>query len=172
MELEVPLALGNGRANAGLPLARLLWHLPAHAMVSLIEALLLERRILVVAQDKDTVSAAVHGAAALLYPFSWQHIYLPLLPLALKVCGGPYSSTLTPADPPRELTAQSPVDNDDKGSDTDCVQASANDFHWKSEMRCVWGRAEWVHAAWHLQIFLDPLFRMDSRIIWQRQCHF
>ncbi len=38
-----------------------------------------------VAQDKDTVSAAVHGAAALLYPFSWQHIYLPLLPLALKV---------------------------------------------------------------------------------------
>ncbi len=85
MELEVPPALGNGQANAGLPLARLLWHLPARAMVSLIEALLLERRILMVAQDKDTVSAAVHGAAALLYPFSWQHIYLPLLPLALKV---------------------------------------------------------------------------------------
>ena len=85
MELEVPPALGNGQANAGLPLARLLWHLPARAMVSLVEALLLERRILMVAQDKDTVSAAVHGAAALLYPFSWQHIYLPLLPLALKV---------------------------------------------------------------------------------------
>ena len=85
MELEVPPALGNGRANAGLPLARLLWHLPAWELVSLIEALLLERRILMVAQDKDTVSAAVHGAAAILYPFQWQHIYLPLLPLALKV---------------------------------------------------------------------------------------
>jgi len=85
VELEVPPALGNGQANAGLPLARLLWHLPARELVSLIEALLLERRILMVAQDKDTVSAAVHGAAAMLYPFQWQHIYLPLLPLALKV---------------------------------------------------------------------------------------
>ena len=85
VELEVPPALGNGAGNAGLPLARLLWHLPARAMVALLEALLLERRVLLVAQDKDTVSAAVHCAAALLYPFSWQHIYLPLLPLALKV---------------------------------------------------------------------------------------
>ena len=85
VELEVPPALGNGPGNAGLPLARLLWHLPARAMVALLEALLLERRILMVAQGRDTVSAAVHCAAALLHPFSWQHIYLPLLPLALKV---------------------------------------------------------------------------------------
>ncbi len=38
-----------------------------------------------VAQERDTVSAAVHAAAALLHPLRWQHIYLPLLPLALKV---------------------------------------------------------------------------------------
>jgi hypothetical protein len=31
------------------------------------------------------VSATVHAAAALLYPLHWQQIYLPLLPLALKV---------------------------------------------------------------------------------------
>ena len=93
VELEVPPALGNGTGNAGLPLARLLWHLPARAMVSLIEALLLERRILMVAQDKDTVSTAVHSAAAMLYPFSWQHIYLPLLPLALKVLCPPSKHT-------------------------------------------------------------------------------
>lgn len=37
-------------------------------------------------QERDTVSAAVHAAGALLYPLRWQHIYLPLLPLALKVC--------------------------------------------------------------------------------------
>ena len=48
-------------------------------------SLLLERRVLLVARDADTVSAAVHAAAALLYPFRWQHIFLPLLPLALKV---------------------------------------------------------------------------------------
>jgi len=44
-----------------------------------------ERRILMVAQERDTVSMAVHAAAALLWPLRWQQIYLPLLPLALKV---------------------------------------------------------------------------------------
>ncbi len=44
-----------------------------------------ERRILMVAQERDTVSAAVHAAAALIHPLRWQQIYLPLLPLALKV---------------------------------------------------------------------------------------
>lgn len=99
MELEVPPALGNGPGNAGLPLARLLWHLPARAMVALLEALLLERRILMVAQGRDTVSAAVHCAAALLHPFSWQHIYLPLLPLALKVLRPPSRHTMSGSTP-------------------------------------------------------------------------
>lgn len=53
--------------------------------MTLLAALLLERRVILVAQDRDKVSAAVHAAAALLYPFRWQHIYLPLLPIALKV---------------------------------------------------------------------------------------
>ncbi|KAK9915164.1 hypothetical protein WJX75_005465 [Coccomyxa subellipsoidea] len=84
LELEVPPDVGNGSENAGLPLARLLWHLSPPALVGLIEALMLERRVLMVAQERDTVSAAVHAAAALLHPLRWQHIYLPLLPLALK----------------------------------------------------------------------------------------
>ena len=54
--------------------------------MTLLAALLLERRVILVAEERDTVSAAVHAAAALLYPFRWQHIYLPLLPIALKVC--------------------------------------------------------------------------------------
>ncbi len=81
----MPPDAGNGPENAGLPLARLLWHLPAAPLVALVEALLLERRILMVAQERDTVSAAVHAAGALLYPLRWQHIFLPLLPLALRV---------------------------------------------------------------------------------------
>ena len=140
----MPPEAGNGAENAGLPLACLLWHLPAGPLVALVEALLLERRVLMVAQvslevfrlsskgsghfhlrpaegelciksqgqrgfssvdavlvacsdvaclpwdakERDTVSAAVHAAGALLYPLRWQHIYLPLLPLALKVCTG------------------------------------------------------------------------------------
>ncbi len=37
----MPPDAGNGAEHAGLPLARLLWHLPPPALVSLIEALLL-----------------------------------------------------------------------------------------------------------------------------------
>lgn len=53
--------------------------------MKLSESWVQERRVLMVAQERDTVSAAVHAAAALLHPLKWQHIYLPLLPLALKV---------------------------------------------------------------------------------------
>ncbi len=83
--LQVPPDLGNSTANAGVSLARLLWFLTPRQAVTLVASLLLERRIILVARDADTVSAAVHAASALLYPFKWQHIYLPLLPLALKV---------------------------------------------------------------------------------------
>lgn len=86
IELEIPPDFGNGAANAGIPLARLLWHVPrVECLMTLLASLLLERRVILVAPQADTVSAAVHAAAALLYPFTWQHIYLPLLPVSLKV---------------------------------------------------------------------------------------
>lgn len=69
VELQVPPDCGNGVSNAGISLARLLWHVPVPAMLTLIASLLLERRVLVVGQSRDMVSAAVCAAAALLYPF-------------------------------------------------------------------------------------------------------
>jgi hypothetical protein len=69
LELQVPPDCGNGVGNAGVSLARLLWHVPVPAMLTLIASLLLERRVLLVAQSRDTVSAAVCAASALLYPF-------------------------------------------------------------------------------------------------------
>lgn len=54
---------------AGVSLARLLWHVPVPAMVTLIASLLLERRVLVVGQSRDMVSAAVCAAQALIHPF-------------------------------------------------------------------------------------------------------
>ena len=87
IELEVPPDTGNGPWNAGVALAPLLYYFPrAETLLTLLAALLLERRIIIVASDKERVSAAVHAAAALLHPFRWHHIYLPLLPTALKVC--------------------------------------------------------------------------------------
>jgi hypothetical protein len=58
-------------SRAGVSLARLLWHVPVPAMVTLIASLLLERRVLVVGQSRDMVSAAVCAAQALLHPFRW-----------------------------------------------------------------------------------------------------
>lgn len=86
IELQIPPDTGNGSWNAGIPLARLLWHLKSGPLMALLQAILLERRILMVAQERDTLSASLHAAAALLYPFRWQHIYLPLLPHNLKAC--------------------------------------------------------------------------------------
>lgn len=57
--------------GAGVSLARLLWHVPVPAMVTLIASLLLERRVLVVGQSRDMVSAAVLAAQALIHPFRW-----------------------------------------------------------------------------------------------------
>eukprot|EP00775_Hariotina_reticulata_P011069 gene11069-11225_t len=84
VELQVPPDCGNGVSNAGISLAKLLWHVPVPAMLTLIASLLRERRVLVVGQSRDIVSAAVSAAAALIYPFKWHHIYLPLLPRSLK----------------------------------------------------------------------------------------
>eukprot|EP00891_Asterochloris_glomerata_P004797 jgi/Astpho2/4797/Aster-00342 len=85
IELEVPPDSGNGSWNAGIALAPLLYYFPQmDALLSLLAAMLLERRIIVVASDRERVTSAVHAAAAMLYPFRWQHIYLPLLPTALR----------------------------------------------------------------------------------------
>lgn len=84
VELEIPPDLGLGPENAGISAARLLYHLPPRVTLTLISSLLLERRIIMTSSAEDKVSAAVHAAAAIIYPFKWHHIYLPLLPLSLK----------------------------------------------------------------------------------------
>lgn len=61
---------GDAHAAAA-PLAPLLWHIPAEALVSLLAALLLERRVIVAAHDLDRLSRVVHAAATLLYPFQY-----------------------------------------------------------------------------------------------------
>lgn len=52
VQLQIPFDAGNGAENAGLPLALLLQHLSPAAFLALIEALLLERRIIMVAQAR------------------------------------------------------------------------------------------------------------------------
>ena len=75
----------SAKEHGGLAVSCLLSGLsgvPAH--LQHIEHCLLCRRILMLSNDSSRVSAAVHAAAALLYPFRWHHIYLPLLPHCLQ----------------------------------------------------------------------------------------
>ncbi|XP_066489329.1 DENN domain-containing protein 2A [Tiliqua scincoides] len=43
-------------------------------------SLLLERRVILIADKLSTLSKCCHAMVALLYPFIWQHTYIPVLP--------------------------------------------------------------------------------------------
>uniref|UniRef100_A0A667YBZ3 DENN domain containing 2A n=1 Tax=Myripristis murdjan TaxID=586833 RepID=A0A667YBZ3_9TELE len=43
-------------------------------------SLLLERRVIFTADKLSTLSQCCHAVVALLYPFTWQHTYIPVLP--------------------------------------------------------------------------------------------
>lgn len=46
-------------------------------------SLLVERRIIFVANSLPVLSSSVQAAVAFLYPFNWQHIFIPVLPTSL-----------------------------------------------------------------------------------------
>lgn len=52
-------------------------------IVHLFANALLERRIILVAENLSTLSSCVMAASNLLQPFHWQHVYIPVLPLVL-----------------------------------------------------------------------------------------
>eukprot|EP00210_Caulerpa_lentillifera_P003214 g3071.t1 len=85
IELQIPPLTGIGMKMSAVSLARLLWRIPVQCLMTLFASLLLERRIIMVSKNKDTLSAAVHAAAALIYPFEWTHrFYLPIMPETLR----------------------------------------------------------------------------------------
>ncbi|KAM9831156.1 DENN domain-containing protein 1B [Neosynchiropus ocellatus] len=49
-------------------------------MLQLYATMLHERRIIITSSKLSTLTACVHGAAALLFPMFWQHIFIPVLP--------------------------------------------------------------------------------------------
>ncbi|XP_033620394.1 DENN domain-containing protein 2A isoform X2 [Fukomys damarensis] len=52
-------------------------------LVCVFASLLLERRVIFVAGKLSTLSKCCHAMVALIYPFSWQHTYIPVLPPAM-----------------------------------------------------------------------------------------
>ncbi|XP_004382507.1 DENN domain-containing protein 2A [Trichechus manatus latirostris] len=49
-------------------------------LVRVFASLLLERRVIFVADKLSTLSTCCHSVVALTYPFTWQHTYVPVLP--------------------------------------------------------------------------------------------
>ncbi|XP_030063221.1 DENN domain-containing protein 1A isoform X1 [Microcaecilia unicolor] len=59
-------------------------------MLHLYASMLYERRILIFCSKLSTLTACIHGSAAMLYPMYWQHVYIPVLPPhLLDYCGAP-----------------------------------------------------------------------------------
>ncbi|XP_054567956.1 DENN domain-containing protein 2D isoform X2 [Eptesicus fuscus] len=62
-------------------------------ILQLFASAVLERRIIFLAEGLSTLSQCIHAAAALLYPFSWAHTYIPVVPeslLATVCCPTPF----------------------------------------------------------------------------------
>ncbi|KAJ8406448.1 hypothetical protein AAFF_G00300220 [Aldrovandia affinis] len=57
--------------------------LSVRQVVRVFASLLLERRVIFVADKLSTLSSCVHAMVALLYPFSWQHTFIPVLPATM-----------------------------------------------------------------------------------------
>ena len=59
---------------------RLFSALPVKGVLAMFAAMILELRLIFVSADLPKLSACVHAAIALLLPFEWQHIFVPVLP--------------------------------------------------------------------------------------------
>uniref|UniRef100_A0A8D2AF83 DENN domain containing 2C n=1 Tax=Sciurus vulgaris TaxID=55149 RepID=A0A8D2AF83_SCIVU len=52
-------------------------------LIRVCASLLLERRVIFVANSLSTLSKCGHAVVAALYPFTWQHTYIPVLPASM-----------------------------------------------------------------------------------------
>ncbi|CAH2325515.1 Hypothetical predicted protein [Pelobates cultripes] len=57
--------------------------LSVRQIIRIFASLLLERRVIFVADKLSTLSSCSHAIVALLYPFSWQHTFIPVLPSSM-----------------------------------------------------------------------------------------
>jgi hypothetical protein len=87
-ELRAPRVSDN--ALDDVPYVTLFKTLFVANVLQVFEALLLERRVIFVSKDYTRLSHCIFGVASLLFPFQWQHIFIPILPRALlDVCCAP-----------------------------------------------------------------------------------
>ncbi|KAL8614128.1 hypothetical protein ACOMHN_026345 [Nucella lapillus] len=68
----------------------LLQYLGTDKLIKVFSSILMERRLILCSQHLSILTQTIHALVALLYPFHWQHVYIPLLPRGmLDVCAAP-----------------------------------------------------------------------------------
>uniref|UniRef100_A0A3P8RH59 UDENN domain-containing protein n=1 Tax=Astatotilapia calliptera TaxID=8154 RepID=A0A3P8RH59_ASTCA len=78
--------------------------LSVRQVIRVFASLLLERRVIFVADKLSTLSSCMHAVVALLYPFSWQHTFIPVLPgsmLDIVCCPTPFLVGLLSSSMPK-----------------------------------------------------------------------
>ena len=66
-----------------LPLSALLYSLPSPALLRLVQAAIMENKILLVSKHLSKLTAAAEALCAFLWPMRWQGVYIPLLPAVM-----------------------------------------------------------------------------------------
>uniref|UniRef100_A0A8C5T432 DENN domain containing 2D n=1 Tax=Malurus cyaneus samueli TaxID=2593467 RepID=A0A8C5T432_9PASS len=61
----------------------LLQRLSPHLILHIFASAVLERRLIFLAKELSVLSQCIHAVAALLYPFTWAHTYIPVVPECL-----------------------------------------------------------------------------------------
>ncbi|XP_040472886.1 DENN domain-containing protein 2D [Falco naumanni] len=61
----------------------LLQRLSPHLILPIFASAVLERRLIFLAEELSVLSQCIHAVAALLYPFTWAHTYIPVVPECL-----------------------------------------------------------------------------------------
>ncbi|XP_051495162.1 DENN domain-containing protein 2D isoform X1 [Apus apus] len=61
----------------------LLQRLSPHLILHIFASAVLERRLIFLAEELSVLSQCIHAVAALLYPFTWAHTYIPVVPECL-----------------------------------------------------------------------------------------
>ena len=74
---------GDSAIHEHVDLKLLFDALPVSIVLTIVGALLLERRVALASSQLSLLSACCHGFNSLLYPFLWQHTYIPVLPSKL-----------------------------------------------------------------------------------------
>lgn len=58
--------------------------LPLQCIISIFEAVLLEKNIIFVSQSRTILGFAIEAFLSFVFPFRWEHVLIPILPAPLK----------------------------------------------------------------------------------------